>query len=216
MLSLKNQNDKIQYLQEISTSYLYKDVLELSNIKHPSKIHDLLRLLAFQIGSQVSITELSQSLQINKNTVAHYIDMLEKAFVIFRLGGFSRNLRKETTKMDKIYFYDLGIRNIIIGNLNDLSHRDDTGKLWENFLISERVKLLCYHLHPANSYFWRTYTGAELDYVEEYGGQLFGYEFKWKRKLKKPPPSWSENYPQSHYQSIDQDNYLDFILSPSS
>ena len=210
-LSLTNTKDKYQYLQELSSSYLYKDVLEMVSIKHSSKLHDLLRLLAFQIGSQVSFSELANALGMSKDTVISYIDLLEKSFVIFRLSGFSRNLRKEVSKMDKIYFYDLGIRNILIDNLNSLDFRDDIGKLWENFLITERKKQLSNQISYANTYFWRTYTGAELDLVEERAGRLFGYEFKFKTKGIKAPKAWLETYPHAEFLQINRDNYFSFL-----
>ncbi|MCB9037891.1 MAG: DUF4143 domain-containing protein [Lewinellaceae bacterium] len=168
----------------MSSSYLYKDILELAKIRNPKAIYDLLRLLAYQIGSTVSLNELGRQLEMSKDTVASYVDLLEKAFVLFRLSGFSRNLRKEVVKMDKIFFYDLGIRNAVIDNFNELDRRTDTGQIWENFLIIERIKATSYQKQFANRYFWRTYTGAELDYVEESGGRLNGYEFKARRKNK--------------------------------
>jgi len=211
LFSIDNGQDKYLYLKQLTTSYLYKDVLEISSIKHSAKIHDLLRLLAFQVGSQVSMLELGRSLHMGKETVESYIDLLEKSFVLFRLSGFSRNLRKEVTKMDKIYFYDLGIRNSIIENLNPLRYRDDYGKLWENFLIIERKKYQSYTFQMSSSYFWRTYTGAELDYVEETSGNLYGYEFKYGKKVKKVPKGWQDTYPKALFKCINQQNYLDFI-----
>ncbi len=207
-----NMKDKIDLLAEISTSYLYKDILDLSNIKYPRKIRDLLRLLAFQIGSEVSINELSNNLRISQDTVETYIDLLEKSFVIFRLSGFSRNLRKEITKRDKFYFYDLGIRNAVIKNFNYLDFRNDKGGLWENFVIIERKKYLENNRKHANTYFWRTYTGAELDYVEEFSGKLHGYEIKYSKIKKKPPETWIREYKGSGYTSINKDNYLDIVL----
>lgn len=212
IFSLPNLKDKEHYLREICSSYLYKDVLELSSIKHSHKIHALLRLIAFQIGSQVSVNELATQLGMNKETVNVYIDLLEKSFVIFRLSGFNKNLRKEVTKMDKIYFYDLGIRNTLIENLNPLEVRNDIGHLWENYLIIERKKHLEYNRIFMNSYFWRTYTGAELDYVEEGRDKLTGYEFKISsRRKSKAPASWLDAYPNSVYQLINRDNYFNFI-----
>ena len=211
VFSYGSHNEKEQYLRELSTSYLYKDVLEISSIKHSQKIHDLLRLLSFQVGSEVSMAELGRALQMSKDTVETYIDLLEKSFVLFRLSGFSRNLRKEVTKMDKIYFYDLGVRNIVIENLNQLKYRDDQGKLWENFLIVERLKLFEYSNRSASRYFWRTYTGAELDYIEETSGAIHGYEMKFGKKYGKCPKGWKTAYPEASYTCIHQENYLDFI-----
>ncbi|MBF0478354.1 MAG: ATP-binding protein [Candidatus Omnitrophica bacterium] len=213
IFSIENINNKKQYLIELATSYLYKDVLEFAAIKHASKIHDLLKLLAFQIGSEVSITELALNLGINKDTVNTYIDLLEKAFVVFRLSGFSRNLRKEITKMDKIYFYDLGVRNIIIENLNFLDSRDDVGKLWENFLMIERKKHSIYNQIFSGQYFWRTYSGSELDYIEERDGKLFGYEFKYSfKKHSKAPAAWIKTYPESSFECVDQNNWQKFVI----
>lgn len=212
IFSIQNVNDKQKYLQELSSSYLYKDILELSSIKHSNKLHNLLQLLAFQIGSQVSISEIAIQLGMNKETVNNYIDLLEKSFVLFRLSGFSRNLRKEVTKMDKIYFYDLGIRNTIIENFNRLDLRNDIGSLWENFLLIERKKYNDYNFNFTNSYFWRTYSGAELDYIEDNRGKLSAYEFKYSiRKKAKAPKSWIETYPDSSYKIINRDNYFNFI-----
>ena len=213
VFSSESYHEKEQCLRELSTAYLYKDVLEISSIKHSHKLHDLLRLLSFQVGSEVSMAELGRALQMSKDTVETYIDLLEKSFVLFRLSGFSRNLRKEVTKMDKIYFYDLGVRNIVIENLNALKYRDDQGKLWENFLIVERLKLLEYTSRSANRYYWRTYTGAELDYVEEKSGAIHGYEMKFGKKPEKCPEGWKVAYPDASYTCIHSDNYLDFITN---
>jgi predicted AAA+ superfamily ATPase len=212
IFSLENDREKEQYLREISVAYLYKDILELAGIRHSQKIRDLLRLLAFQTGSEVSIQELAIQLGMARDTVESYIDLLEKAFVIFRLPGFSKNLRKEVTKMKKIYFQDLGIRNILIDNLLPLSRRNDIGRLWENFLVVERRKALTYAGMSTNAYFWRTYTGAELDYVEERGGQLNGFEMKFQPGKGRIPRSWYDTYPQASGRIINLDNWLEFIM----
>lgn len=212
IFSLDNIKDKEQYLRLLTSSYLYKDVLEITSIKHSSKLDDLLRLLAFQVGSQVSLNELGRSLNMSKDTVNSYIDLLEKSFVIFRLNGYSKNLRKEVTKMDKIYFYDPGVRNAIINNFNTIKYRDDVGGLWENFLIAERMKSLHYVMKFPNQYFWRTYSGAELDYVEEEKGKLYGYEFKWGDKETKVPETWSFTYPDADFQCINLQRYTNFLL----
>lgn len=203
--------DKQKYLQTIRSAYLYRDILSLADVKHASKLEDLLKLLAFQIGSEVSLSELASSLQIGKETVDRYINLLEKSFIVFRRKGFSRNLRKEITKMDKIYFYDLGIRNVLIDNLKNLQNRDDIGKLWENFLMVERKKYMDYTDQLYSPYFWRTYTGAEIDYVEEQEGKLTGFEFKYNAKRKKAPATFLEVYPNSKFFEISRENYLDFI-----
>jgi len=211
IFSIPNAQNKQQHLLELCSSYLYKDVLELSNIRHSRKLADLLRLLAFQIGSQVSLSELGVSLQMSKETIASYIDLLEKSFILIRLRGFSRNLRKEITKMDKLYFSDLGIRNALINNFNSIKMRNDHGQLWENFLVTERIKYQSYSGLFSNNFFWRTYTGAEIDWIEERQGKLYAYEFKYGNKTIKMPPSWKENYPDSEYETVNLENYLNFI-----
>jgi hypothetical protein len=175
-------NDKKRILEELVGSYLLKDILELEKVKSSKLLLDLLRLLAFQIGSEVSLSELGKQLGIDGKTVARYLDLFEKSFVIINICGFSRNLRKEITKKSKYYFFDNGIRNAIIANFNPLEIRDDIGKLWENFLVVERIKKQSYHQIYANNYFWRTWNQKEIDRVEERDGKLFGYEFKWKSK----------------------------------
>ncbi len=212
LFSIQGNNQRNEYLQILSDAYLYKDLIEFGDIKNSSKIRDLLKLLAFQIGSQVSLTELGSSLGMSKDTVSRYIDLLEKSNIIFRLKGFSRNLRKEVSKMDKIYFFDLGIRNVLIDNLKPVKDRNDLGQLWENFLIVERMKMLSYTMKQASIYFWRTYTGAELDYVEEKEGILLGFEFKYGNKVAKAPNIWLETYPNSIYKCINKDNYMNFVL----
>lgn len=211
VLQLEGRIQKIEHLNELGAAYLYKDVLKLSNIKHPDKINKLLRMLALQVGSLVSLHELGQALEMSHNTVNDYIDILEKGFIIFRLSGFSRNLRKEITKMNKIYFYDLGIRNMLIGNFNALDSRTDVGPMWENFLLAERIKKMAYEPAFANIYFWRTYSGAELDYVEEAGGRLLGYEFKYNPRKTKAPASWLETYENASFQLVNRENFLDFV-----
>lgn len=207
-----NMADKQKLLLELAESYIYKDILTLEVLRHSNKLHDLLKLLSYQVGSEVSLNELSNNLGINRETVERYLYLLEKAFVIFRMSGFSRNLRKEVSKMDKIYFYDLGIRNAVIDNLKDIADRNDAGQLWENFLMIERKKKLDYEEVPYSSYFWRLYTGAELDYIEERNGDLHGYEFKYNRnKTYKIPKAWKETYPDSEYQLINPANYLEFV-----
>ncbi|MFH0749659.1 MAG: ATP-binding protein [Candidatus Gottesmanbacteria bacterium] len=211
IFSLEGTLEKSKYLQNLVDAYLYKDLLEFGDIRNSSKIHDLLKLLAFQIGNQVSLSELGSSLELSRTTVDRYIDLLEKSFIVFRLPGFSRNLRKEVTKMDKIYFYDIGVRNAIIGNLNVLSSRDDVGKLWENFLIVERMKKLGYAQKIFSFYFWRLSSGAEIDLVEEIEGELHGFEFKYGKKAVKIPYSWTTSYPNATVAVINQNNWQEFV-----
>ncbi|MBU0675481.1 MAG: ATP-binding protein [Proteobacteria bacterium] len=200
-----------QYLREIVASYLYKDVLELDGIRHSAKISRLLQLIAFQIGKEVSYTELAGSLGMSKNTVERYLDLLEKAFVIQKLTGFSRNLRSEITKNSRYVFLDNGIRNTLINNFNPLHLRNDVGDLWENYLIVERLKLQEYRGPVANNYFWRTYRQQELDFVEEREGSIFGYEMKWGKGRGKPPTEWRTAYPEAAFSLVNKDNYLEFI-----
>ena len=210
----QNFEYKYKNLKELTQSYIYKDILNLESIKNINKVEDLLQLLAFQVGSEVSMTELATQLSMNKATVEKYISILEQAFIVFRLSGYSKNLRKEVTKMDKIYFYDNGIRNMLINNFNNLNLRDDIGKLWENFLISERIKYIEYNNLRAKSYFWRTYTNVEIDYVEEKEQKLFAYEFKYNthNKKYKVPKTWIDAYPNSKFKVISKDNFFDFVL----
>lgn len=211
VFSLIGESNKREYLQNLTDAYLYKDLLELGDVRNSNKIRDLLKLLAFQVGSEVSLSELGNNLGMGKDTVSRYIDLLEKSYIIFRLEGFRRNLRKEVTKMDKIFFYDLGIRNMLIDNLKPLKERNDAGQLWENFLIAERIKYLSYTQIYASNYFWRLYTGAELDYVQDTDGELTGYEFKFGEKVAKAPLGWKTAYPDSKFKCINRDNFLEFI-----
>jgi len=202
---------KEKYLRELASSYLFKDIFKISGIRHKRVISDLLKLLAFQAGSEVSLNELASNLKISQETVANYIDLLEQTFIIFRLGGFSRNLRKEISKRDKIYFWDTGVRNMLINNFNMLNLRTDIGSLWENFMVAERLKYLSYTENYAESYFWRTYTGAEIDYVEEKNGELFAWEIKYKKARIKVPATWAENYGKN-FKVVTRDNFWEFVL----
>lgn len=212
VVTTENIQKRKDYLDELVGSYLYKDILEMEGIKHPDKLVDLLRLLAFQIGNEVSITELASNLSINRETVDRYLDLLEKSFVIFRVSGFSRNLRKEIAKNDRYYFYDNGVRNSLIQNFNPLHLRDDIGKLWENFMYIERIKANHYSNRHANIYFWRTYDQKEIDMVEEREGKLFGYEFKWQGKIKTiTKNTFLETYSNSQVETITKDNFESFL-----
>jgi predicted AAA+ superfamily ATPase len=208
---MPDNHGREQYLKEIVSSYLYKDVLELDGVRHSAKISRLLQLIAFQIGKEVSLSELGTSLGMSKNTVERYLDLLEKAFVVQRLTGFSRNLRNEITKNCRYYFLDNGIRNALINNFNLLEQRNDAGELWENYIIIERLKRQEYLSGAANNYFWRTYTKQELDFVEEREGRLFGYEIKWGKAKPRPPKEWLSAYPEASFEMINRENYLEFI-----
>ncbi len=206
-------NSRIDTLTEIANSYLLKDVLAFDRVKNSRTLLDLLKLLAFQVGSEVSVNELATQLGADVKTIQRYLDLLEKAFVILRLGGFSRNLRKEVVNKSKFYFLDNGIRNAVIAQFNGLDQRNDVGALWENFMFIERLKVRAYHPLYANMYFWRTYGGQEIDLVEEYGGNLHGYEFKWSvNKTVPAPKNWVGTYPNAEFKVINPDNYQGFIF----
>jgi predicted AAA+ superfamily ATPase len=212
VFNIQDKNEKEDYLKELTHSYLLKDILEMDKVKNSQLLLDLLRSLAFQIGGEVSLSELSRNLGINAKTVARYIDLLEKSFIIYGLRGFSRNLRKEITKMRKFYFYDNGIRNALISNFNPISLRNDIGMLWENFIFMERLKKRSYDDINANIFFWRTWDQEEIDLIEEREGHLFGYEFKYKSQKKLKIGSWQESYPNEPVEVVDSENYPDFIL----
>ncbi len=212
LIHYETTEEKTEYLKEIVNSYLLKDILVYDNIRNSSKLLDLLRLLAFQIGKEVSLQELGTQLSMSKNTVERYLDLLSKVFIIYKLQGFSRNLRKEITKSSKWYFYDLGIRNTLIANHNPISLRNDIGELWENYLLSERIKYQSYSGMLVNNYFWRTYEQQEIDWIEDKGGELYAFELKWNSEKKvKPPTAWQEAYPKASFEVITKDNYLDWI-----
>lgn len=212
LIQLPSKEEKNRYLNDLVSSYLLKDILAFENIRNSDQIVSLLRLLAFQVGNLVSTTELGRQLGMSGNTVSKYLDLLSKVFIIHRVGGFSRNLRKEITKNSKWYFLDNGIRNILVANVNPIELRNDLGQLWENYMISERVKFQSYTGMIVNNYFWRTYDQQEIDWVEERGGKLYGYEFKWGTKKKpKEPGAWKGNYPEATFEVIHPDNYLEWI-----
>lgn len=203
-------NEK-EILRELSDSYLYKDLLNYQGIRKPDLLQKLIKVLALQIGHEVSLNEISRMLQVDKNTVSSYIDLLEKAFVVFKLPAFSRNVRNEITRGRKIYFYDTGIRNAVISNFNPLGLRDDRGVLWENFLLSERLKFLRYHNSTANMYFWRTTAQQEIDYVEENNAIITGIEFKWSPHRKaRIPKTFSDNY-SGNSTTIHNKNFHEFL-----
>jgi hypothetical protein len=212
IVSAESRLEKIKILEEISNSYLFKDILAIEKIKSSRPLLELLKLLAFQVGSEVSLNELAMSVKIDVKTVSRYLDILEKAFVIKRLSGYSRNMRQEIVNKAKYYFWDNGIRNAIISQFNDLADRNDTGQLFENFIVMERFKRNTYKNNFVSSYFWRTYGGQEIDLVEEGASKLLGFEIKWSEKNKKKVPGdWHKNYPQAEYTIINKDNYLDFV-----
>ncbi|WP_425390360.1 ATP-binding protein [Ekhidna sp.] len=207
-----------EVLIELMSSYLYKDVLSLSGIRRPEIIERLLKALALQVGQEVSYNELSNLVGADKNTIINYINILEKTFVIFRLSPFSRNLRNEISTTRKIYFYDNGLLNAVISNFMNLENRNDKGALWENFLISERKKHLHYSNIKANTYFWRTKSRQEIDYIEERDGIISSFEFKFKPRKVKPPITFTKAYPNATFEIISKENFLDFlpIADPSN
>ncbi|HMN50247.1 MAG TPA: ATP-binding protein [Ignavibacteriaceae bacterium] len=211
IINISDPDDKAVYLRDLVTSYLLKDILAFENIKNSSKMIELLKLIAYQTGNEVSIEELGRQIGMSKNTVEKYLDLLSKVFVIYRLNGFSRNLRKEVVKNSKWYFFDNGIRNAIVANFSSINLRNDKGILWENYMMSERIKFLSCSRVVCNRYFWRTYDKQEIDLIEEREGKLFAYELKWKEKKNKPPAAWQKNYPDSSFEVISTENYSKWL-----
>lgn len=203
--------DPIRYLRDLTDNYLYKDAFEYEGLKKPDTLVKLLQLLAFQIGNEVSYNELAVKLEVGRDTVIRYIGLLEKAFVLFRLKPFSRNLRNEIGKKNKIYFFDLGIRNALIQSFNSLEERTDIGALWENFCILERQKAIQDKEWYRNVYFWRTQSGKEIDYIEEYDGRLHGFEFKWGIGTYSAPKDFLAGYENSSVTVVDRSNIGEFL-----
>jgi len=211
LLKLGTKDEKIDYLKGIASDYLFKDVMMLERIDYADAFKKLASLLAFQIGQPVSINELARNLGVDYKTVGRYLDLLEKSFVIFGVSSFSNNLRKEVVKSKKYYFYDLGIRNTLVGQFSDFEVRDDAGALWENFLFLERIKKNEYNGQNYNYYFWRGYQGKEIDFIEEKNEKLFAYEFKLKKKRFFTPKLFKDNY-NLEADVVNRENYQDFIL----
>ncbi|MCB0479151.1 MAG: ATP-binding protein [Crocinitomicaceae bacterium] len=210
--SYQSWDEKVDYLQRLVSSYLLRDVLTFEGLKKPDIIVKLLRLIAYQIGQEVSLNELGSQLGVNKKTVERYLDLLSKVFVLKKVEAFSRNPRKEISKSTRWYFYDNGVRNALIANVNRLELRNDIGDLWENYLVSERLKYQSYNRMVVNNYFWRNYNQQEVDWVEERGGEIHAYEFKWNpNKVKGAPSAWKTSYNDAKFETIHQNNYLDFI-----
>lgn len=211
---VNNPGEEKEILTNIVNSYLYKDVFEFQDIRKSSVIEKLVQALALQVGSEVSFNELGNLLGIDTVTVQRYVDLLEKAYVIFHIRSFSRNVRNELKKSIKIYFYDNGVRNSVISNFSPVELRSDIGALWENFLISERIKNNAYHNKHAKYYFWRTTQKQEIDFIEEVDQNLFAYEFKYnpKKVNSKCPVTFSNNYPNVPFDVITSENYMDFVV----
>ena len=208
--------DKSEYLKEMVNSYLLRDILSLDGIRNSEKMKDLLRLIAFQTGREVSYDELGKQLSMSKNTVEKYLDLLSKVFIVFRLGPFSRNLRKEVTKAGKWYFYDNGIRNALISNFNPIALREDIGKLWESYMISECMKKSSFNTGTLKLYFWRTYDGQEIDLIIENEGEISAIEFKYSEKKIKAPRAFKESYPEIPFAVVHRDNYISWLLNNSN
>ncbi|HDS11813.1 MAG TPA: ATP-binding protein [Candidatus Wirthbacteria bacterium] len=211
ILALEGLQSKKKQIRRIASDYLFKDVMMLDQIRKPESLEKILQALALQIGNLVSMQELGTLTGLDKNTVSKYLDIFEKAFIVFSLRSFSRNLRKEIGKQKKYYFYDLGIRNSLINNFNPIELRADKGQIWENYLMVERLKHNAYLPLDVNSYFWRTYDQQELDLVEEKDGHLYGFEFKYSSKSYKAPPAFIKAYPESTIKMISRDNYQGFV-----
>ena len=209
---LHSGEEEKEVVKSITSSYLYKDILAFQNIKNPEVLEKLLQALALQLGNEVSYNELSQIVGVDKNTISNYIQILEQSFVIHRLSPFSRNIRNELKKLRKIYFWDTGVRNALINNFNALDLRQDTGALWENFLINERIKNNHNKNMDVNKYFWRTHSQQELDYIEEDGGKIRAFEFKWKKQKFRPPSLFVDNYKQATVELIHNENFEKFLL----
>jgi predicted AAA+ superfamily ATPase len=203
--------DKQTYLRKLCSEYLFQDILRFENLQHSDKLADLLRLLAFQIGHEVSLDELSQKLSINRQTVERYLDLLSKSFVIYKVRGFSRNLRKEVSKSSRWYFYDNGVRNTLIDQFALPAFRNDMGQLWENYLMAERMKFQSYTQWYGSRYFWRTYDQQEIDLIEEKDGQLAAFEFKYGKTKAKIPAAWKKTYPEASFRILHPRDYLDFV-----
>ncbi len=210
---LESNEDKMEYLKDMVNSYLLKDILAIEGIRNSGKMRELLRLIAFQTGNEVSYEELGKQLSMSKNTVEKYLDLLSKVFIIYRLGAFSRNLRKEVTKAGKWYFYDNGIRNALISNFNPLVLRQDVGQLWESYLISERMKNKYFNIESVEYYFWRTYDGQEIDLIEESGNQITAIEIKYSERNVKIPKAFSETYHEASFKQVHKENYLQWLLN---
>lgn len=209
---LSSNDLKSQRIKYLTSNYLYKDVLSFSGLKRSDTLLKLLQALALQVGNEISYNELANVVNLGKQTIANYIDLLEKTFIVFRLPPYSGNLRKAIGKMRKVYFIDLGIRNAIINNLNPLHLRDDVGKLWENFIIAEKYKKQLGLGFSTDFYFWRTYDKQEVDLVENIGGRLKGWEIKWGSKKATSPSSW-KTYPNSSWKLINRENYFAELVS---
>jgi uncharacterized protein len=208
---LPNIDEKENYLRELVSSYLLKDIISFDGIRNSSKVFDLLKLIAFQMGKEVSLLELAKQLEMSKNTVEKYLDLLEKVYVLKQIRGFSKNLRKEITKSSRWYFWDNGVRNAVIGDFRNISFRNDVGELWENYLMMERLKKNKYERNHKETYFWRTYDQQEIDCIEVKNQEIEAFEFKWGNKKANIPKAFAGAYPGAKFTVVSKENYLDFI-----
>jgi predicted AAA+ superfamily ATPase len=210
---IDNFQEKENYLKQMVSSYLLKDLLTLENVKGADVLYRLLQMIAWQVGSQVSTVELGNSLQLNKITVERYLDLLTKVFIIYPLTGYSNNLRKEVSKSKKWYFFDNGLRNALINNFSALDQRNDVGQLWEQYILSERIKNNAYQGYHPQYFFWRTYDGQEIDLIEAQNGKIQAFECKWKKSNVKKPGAFEKAYPDAEYTLANQENYLEIITN---
>ena len=212
VIGLPNAEEKELYLKGLVQNYLLKDIFIYETVKNSSKIFDLLKLLAYQVGSEVSLEELGRNLSMSKNTVERYLDLLTKVFIVFKVNGFSGNLRKEIVKSSKWFFFDNGIRNAIISDFRDMHKRTDRGQLWENFCFYERIKFMRYNRRQPDYHFWRTYDRQEIDLVEKDNTKLRAFECKWgNNATAKLPKFFADNYPKASFDVMTRENYLDFV-----
>ncbi|MDQ8195864.1 ATP-binding protein [Coraliomargarita sp. SDUM461004] len=213
VLQIGDPRERQAYLRQLVEDYLFQDILVFEQLRNAQKLRDLATMVAHQIGSELSLNELANSLQLNRSTIERYLDLLEKSFVIFRVGGFSRNLRKEVSKTQRYYFVDNGIRNAVINQFQPINQRADRGALWENFFINERRRFNAYHNTGTQSYFWRTYDQQEIDLIEvSPDGQLAAFECKWQNKKHKVPGAWPKAYPETPVQFAHPENFTQFLL----
>ena len=208
---LDSDEERVLHLRELVSSYLFRDVLQVEGVRHSNRLLRLVQLVAHQIGAEVSLTELGTQLEMSKNTVDRYLDLLEKCFILYSRGGFSRNCPREISSRRRYYFYDNGIRNAVIANFNPVPLRNDIGALWENYILTERMKRNLYTGHLADSYFWRTYDRQEVDLIEEWNGALHATETKWSPGRVKAPAGFRRAYPDATFRVVHQNDYLDFI-----
>ena len=213
LLSMADLREKQEYLEELVNAYLLRDILAIDGVKNASKMHGLLKLIAFQTGGEVSLDEIAKQLSLSRNSVVRYLDLLQKSFVLFSLGGFSRNLRKEVVKSSKWYFYDTGVRNALLNDFKPYSERSDQerGALWENFIMSERLKRIRNDRLRTNMYFWRTYDNQEIDLIEEDNQTIEAFEMKSGIKTAKIPLAFAKHYPSATFETINKDNFLSYV-----